>query len=203
MDLVSLVVVVIVSWFLLKASTYPHVFIHRNANVRVGETCHWLHTSSTKVSRERWYFESNHLTLIWIGLSAFIFVALVNIGAAIAFFRYGTDYMWCTPFLIACFRPPRFQTGIGLPLILVVSNLVVAVFPSNHISRCLTWYLFIGLPNVFIHSSPQNSFSNLPSRILQLRARVTPTLTELSRQHSSLVRHAFEACQQTETDSWK
>ncbi|KAF9038630.1 hypothetical protein BJ165DRAFT_1531690 [Panaeolus papilionaceus] len=27
------------------------------------------------------------------GLSAFIFVALVNIGAAIAFFRYGTDYM--------------------------------------------------------------------------------------------------------------
>ncbi|PPQ75111.1 hypothetical protein CVT24_010066 [Panaeolus cyanescens] len=46
------------------------------------------------------------------GLSAFIFVALVNIGAAIAFFR-----------------PPRFHTGIGLPLILVVSNLMnVIVF---------------------------------------------------------------------------
>ncbi|KAF8964932.1 hypothetical protein BDZ97DRAFT_1814058 [Flammula alnicola] len=54
------------------------------------------------------------------GLTAFGFVLLVNVGTAILFFR-----------------PPRYRTGIGIPLILIVSNVVVLqVLPTaSELSR--------------------------------------------------------------------
>ncbi|KAF8972755.1 hypothetical protein BDZ97DRAFT_1782509 [Flammula alnicola] len=80
------------------------------------------------------------------GLTAFALVLLINVGTAILFFR-----------------PPRYHTGVGIPLILIVSNVVA----------CRV--------------------------ILQLRAQVLPTASELSRRRSCLVRNAFFL---PESDSW-
>ncbi|KDR80847.1 hypothetical protein GALMADRAFT_241325 [Galerina marginata CBS 339.88] len=80
------------------------------------------------------------------GLTAFAFVTVVNVATAVLYFR-----------------PPAYHNGIGLPMILVVSNLVAC------------------------------------RMILQLRGQVTPTQTELSRRHSSIVRNALFS---SEGDSW-
>ncbi|KAF8202414.1 hypothetical protein BJ912DRAFT_944750 [Pholiota molesta] len=80
------------------------------------------------------------------GLSAFAFISLINITTAITFFR-----------------PPRYHSGVGLPLILVVSNLIA----------CRV--------------------------ILQLRAEVNPTKSELEQRHSCLVRNELFFGEQ---DSW-
>ncbi|KJA28256.1 hypothetical protein HYPSUDRAFT_34642 [Hypholoma sublateritium FD-334 SS-4] len=80
------------------------------------------------------------------GLTAFAFVSCVSVTTAITFFR-----------------PPRYHTGVGIPLILVIPNLVA----------CRV--------------------------ILQLRAQVIPTESELERRHSGLVR---DALRYHESDSW-
>ncbi|EAU90383.1 hypothetical protein CC1G_00767 [Coprinopsis cinerea okayama7 len=96
--------------------------------------------------------ESDHrggsLTRYFIkqGLSSFVTVTVVNAAAAITFFK-----------------PPSYHTGVGLPLILVVPNLVA----------CRV--------------------------ILQLRRKVSPTETELWREHSMLVNEALAT---TERDMW-
>ncbi|KIM39675.1 hypothetical protein M413DRAFT_415733 [Hebeloma cylindrosporum] len=80
------------------------------------------------------------------GLTSFAFVSIINIATAITFFK-----------------PPRFHIGTGLPLIIVVSNIVACRL------------------------------------ILQLREKVTPTESEISRRHSVLVRNALFS---PSSDSW-
>ncbi|RXW22364.1 hypothetical protein EST38_g3493 [Candolleomyces aberdarensis] len=83
-------------------------------------------------------FHGGSLADYFVKQGAFIAVTIVNVAAATAFFK-----------------PPAFHSGIGLPLCLVLPNLVA----------CRV--------------------------ILQLRRRVTPSPTELSRINSCLVRSAL------------
>ncbi|KAF6751684.1 hypothetical protein DFP72DRAFT_906837 [Ephemerocybe angulata] len=84
------------------------------------------------------------------GLGSFLMITVINVAAAIAFFK-----------------PPSYHSGIGLPLSLAVSNLLA----------CRV--------------------------ILQLRRKVTPTPTELSRRHSLVVDGALNNLQsQEEHDVW-
>ncbi|KAF8997873.1 hypothetical protein BDQ17DRAFT_1428769 [Cyathus striatus] len=73
------------------------------------------------------------------GLFSFALVCIVNVASAINYFK-----------------PPSFESGVGLPLIMVVPNLVAC-----HV-------------------------------ILDLRKKVTPTDSEISRRHSLIIRNALD-----------
>lgn len=80
-------------------------------------------------------------------------------------------------------RPPRYHTGVGIPLILVIPNLVACRVYAN------SGFLIVSVTNMV---PPFLS-------ILQLRAQVVPTESELERRHSGLVR---DALRYRESDSW-
>lgn len=67
-----------------------------------------------------------------LGLYAFALVSIVNVATAVSYFRSGNPFPYPLSLLVdyapEISSPPSYQCGVGLPMIVVVSNIMVCPF---------------------------------------------------------------------------
>lgn len=93
--------------------------------------------------------------------------------------------------------PDSFHNGIGLPFILVLSNIIVRqehymIFLQLTSRVSMTQACRVYVPaQRFLSRTSLIMLSRSPHRVLQLRRKVTPTESEIDRRNSRIVRNAF------------